>query len=124
MLQSLREETEGKLQMLSSLRKNGLTSLFKEVRVFKAVRQGLFPCSTALFLKNSHRAGPALQEFGLVLRAGVWHSTSVVQAPPLGLKVVVYLVNSNFLGLRNRTPGGTNLKYVWYLFLTRTVRLA
>ena len=35
MLQSLREETEGKLQMLLSLRKNGLTSLFKEVRVFK-----------------------------------------------------------------------------------------
>ena len=32
----LREETEGKLQMLLSLRKNGLTSLFKEVRVFKA----------------------------------------------------------------------------------------
>ena len=35
MLQSLREETEGKLQMLLSPRKNGLTSLFKEVRVFK-----------------------------------------------------------------------------------------
>ena len=35
MLQSIREETEGKLQMLLSLRKNGLTSLFKEVRVFK-----------------------------------------------------------------------------------------
>ena len=35
MLQSLREETEGKIQMLLSLRKNGLTSLFKEVRVFK-----------------------------------------------------------------------------------------
>ena len=35
MLESLREETEGKLQMLLSLRKNGLTSLFKEVRVFK-----------------------------------------------------------------------------------------
>ena len=48
------------------------------------VRQGPFPCSTALFLKNSHRAGPVLQEFGLVLRAGVWHSTSVVQAPPWG----------------------------------------
>ena len=43
-----------------------------------------FPCSTALFLKNSHRAGPVLQEFGFVLRAGVWHSTSVVQAPPWG----------------------------------------
>ena len=36
MLQSLREEREGKLEMLLSLRKNGLTSLFKEVtRVFK-----------------------------------------------------------------------------------------
>ena len=35
MLQSLREEKEGKLQMRLSLRKNGLTSLFKEVRVLK-----------------------------------------------------------------------------------------
>ena len=35
MLESLREETEGKLQMLLSLRKNGLTSLFKEVRAFE-----------------------------------------------------------------------------------------
>ena len=35
MLQSLREEKEGKRQMLLSPRKNGLTSLFKEVRVFK-----------------------------------------------------------------------------------------
>ena len=35
MLQSLREEREGKLQMLLSPRKNGLTSLLKEVRVFK-----------------------------------------------------------------------------------------
>ena len=34
MLQSLREDTEGELQMLLSPRKNGLTSLFKEVRVF------------------------------------------------------------------------------------------
>ena len=35
-LQSLREETEGKLQMLFSPRKNGLKdSLFKEVRAFK-----------------------------------------------------------------------------------------
>ena len=34
MLQSLREETEEKFQMLSP-RKNGLGSLFKEVRVFK-----------------------------------------------------------------------------------------
>ena len=33
MLQSLRKETEGKIQMLLSLRKNGRTSLFKEVRV-------------------------------------------------------------------------------------------
>ena len=37
MLQSLREETEGKLQMLLSLRKHSLDSLFKEVRVFKVV---------------------------------------------------------------------------------------
>ena len=37
MLKSLREETEGKLQMLFSLRKNGLTSLFKEVTVFKGL---------------------------------------------------------------------------------------
>ena len=37
---------------------------------------------TALFLKNFHRAVPALQELGLVLRAGVWHSTSVVQPLP------------------------------------------
>ena len=35
MLESLREETEGKLQMPLSLRRNGLTSLFKDVRVFK-----------------------------------------------------------------------------------------
>ena len=35
MVESLREETEGKLQVLLSPRKNGLTSLFKEVRVFK-----------------------------------------------------------------------------------------
>ena len=35
MLQSLREETEGKLQMLLTPRKNSITSLFKEVRVFE-----------------------------------------------------------------------------------------
>ena len=35
MLLSLREETEGKRQMLLALRKNGLTSFFKDVRVFK-----------------------------------------------------------------------------------------
>ena len=35
MLSSLSEETEGKLQMLLSHWRNGLTSLFKEVRVFK-----------------------------------------------------------------------------------------
>ena len=35
MVQSLREEIEGKLQVLLSPRKNGLDSLFKEVRVFK-----------------------------------------------------------------------------------------
>ena len=37
MLKSPREETEGKLQMLLSLRKNGLDSLFKEIRVVKAI---------------------------------------------------------------------------------------
>ena len=37
MLLSLREETKGKLQMLLLLRKNGLTSLFKEVTVFKGL---------------------------------------------------------------------------------------
>ena len=50
--------------------------------IFSPLRHGLSPCSTALFLKNFHRAGPVLQEFGFVLRAGVWHSTSVVQALP------------------------------------------
>ena len=34
---SLREEKERKLQMQLSLRKNGLTSLFKEIRVFEVV---------------------------------------------------------------------------------------
>ena len=48
MLQSLGKETEGKLPMLLSLRKNGLTSLFKEVRVVKEVgknwlRNGTLP---------------------------------------------------------------------------------
>ena len=41
MLLSLREETEAKLQMLLSLRKNGLTPLFKEVRVFKGFGEAL-----------------------------------------------------------------------------------
>ena len=49
---------------------------------FPLYARAFFLCVTALFLKNSHRAGPVLQEFGLVLRAGVWHSTSVVQAVP------------------------------------------
>ena len=35
MLQSQREETDGKFQMLVSPRKNGRDSLFKEIRVFK-----------------------------------------------------------------------------------------
>ena len=40
MLQSLREETEGRTpNATTSPRKNGPTSLFKEVRVFKAVAQ-------------------------------------------------------------------------------------
>ena len=53
MLESLREETEGKLQMLLSPRKNGLTcltSLFEEVRVFKERPNGTFPKPG--FLKN------------------------------------------------------------------------
>ena len=37
MLESLKEETEANLHMLVSLRKNGLASLFKEVRVFKVI---------------------------------------------------------------------------------------
>ena len=37
MLQSLREETEGKLQKLLSPRRNSLDFLFKEVRVFKVI---------------------------------------------------------------------------------------
>ena len=56
------------------------------------VRQGLFPCNTALLLKNSHRASPVLQEFVLVLRPGVWHSTSCSPSPALGLRVVAYLL--------------------------------
>ena len=38
MLESLRDETEGKLQMLLSPGKISLDSLFKEVRVFKVLR--------------------------------------------------------------------------------------
>ena len=50
MLQSLRAEIEGNLQMLLSPRKNGLDSLFKEVRGFckgdichRWVSYGMFP---------------------------------------------------------------------------------
>ena len=53
MLQSVREETEGKLQMLLSLRKNGLTSLFKEVSVSKALGS-----PTPMFCKNCAGAPP------------------------------------------------------------------
>ena len=36
---------------------------------------------------HSHRAGPVLQEFGLVLRVGVRHSTSALcSGPCLGVK--------------------------------------
>ena len=45
---------------------------------------GPFSCSTALFVYHSHRAGPVLQEFGLVLRVGVRHSTSVLRPLPWG----------------------------------------
>ena len=71
MLYSLREEKEGKFQMLLSPRENSLDSLFKEVRVFKVPglespdfpqrgiqleREELRPCSyKALFLPNSGR---------------------------------------------------------------------
>ena len=52
MLQSLRKETEGKLQMLLSPRKNGLTSLFKEVRVFKVWQLTIQPKKTACFART------------------------------------------------------------------------
>ena len=45
---------------------------------------GPFSCSTGLFLYYSHRAGPVLQEFRLVLRVGVRHSTSVLRHLPWG----------------------------------------
>ena len=47
MLQSLREETEGKLQMLASPKKNSADSLFKEVRGFQGfgVQMLPFPCA-------------------------------------------------------------------------------
>ena len=45
---------------------------------------GPFSCSTGLFVYHSHRAGPVLQEFGLVLRVGVRHSTSVLRPLPWG----------------------------------------
>ena len=38
MLEPLREETEGILQMLLSPRRNSLDSLFKEVRAFKVLQ--------------------------------------------------------------------------------------
>ena len=44
MLQLLREETEGKLQVLLSHRKNGLAPLFKEVRVFNLVTHSTAIC--------------------------------------------------------------------------------
>ena len=52
MLWSLGEETEGELQMLLSHRKNGLDSLFKEVRVFK-VRDRLSDRSSWFHLDSS-----------------------------------------------------------------------
>ena len=52
---------------------------------------GPFPCSTALFLQKSQRAGPVLQEFWLVLRPGVYPCLCT-PSPALGLQVVVYLV--------------------------------
>ena len=58
MLQSLREETEGKVQMLLSPRKNSLDSLFKEVRVFKVSFTQVFATNYAIIVrypcKNKH----------------------------------------------------------------------
>ena len=39
-----------------------------------------FPVIRHVSAENSHRAGPVLKEFRLVLRAGVWHSTSTLPA--------------------------------------------
>ena len=45
---------------------------------------GPFSCSTGLFVYHFHGAGPVPQEFGLVLRVGVRHSTSVLRPLPWG----------------------------------------
>ena len=49
---------------------------------------GPFSCSTGLFVYHSHRAGPVLQEFGLVLRVGVRPLYLCTPTPALGLGVV------------------------------------
>ena len=49
--------------------------------------RGLGGGSTGLFVYHSHSAGPVLQEFGLVLRVGVRHTTSVLRPlPPFDFK--------------------------------------
>ena len=71
MLYSLREEKEGKLQMLLSLRKNGLTSLFKEVRVFKEIPLSDFCLSVSsaqhvnfISLQNAENGDPKAPKSG------------------------------------------------------------
>ena len=56
MLQSLREDKEGKLQMLSSLRRNGLDSLSKKVRVLKTSMEAP-ECTTLLQLGRPRTLG-------------------------------------------------------------------
>ena len=76
MLESLREETEGKLQMLLSPRKNGLTSLFKEVRVFKAL-----PLKERRQIAGSKtfRHEKSLRSLG----GGIWDSNLLSEKPNL-----------------------------------------
>ena len=67
MLQSLREETEGKLRILLSPREKGLASFFKEVRPlgfsrFLAARQFISPPQGALIV--CRKRGASRQEKG------------------------------------------------------------
>ena len=74
MPQSLREETEGKLQMLlSSKKKKGLDSLFKEVRVFKGTE---LESGNALgaFLQTP---APALDKISGPMGARFWSSAGL-----------------------------------------------
>ena len=47
--------------MLLSLRKNGLTSLFKEVRVFKVTKKVYTPKKPSRCLQGTHLLGIVLQ---------------------------------------------------------------